>query len=56
MLLHKGEKPYSCEECESEFSVHITLNAHIQRHKEEKPFYCEVCGSAFLQSSNLKTH
>uniref|UniRef100_A0A3Q3E9B0 C2H2-type domain-containing protein n=1 Tax=Labrus bergylta TaxID=56723 RepID=A0A3Q3E9B0_9LABR len=53
MAQHRGEKPYSCHECDRRFSQKTHLTKHMLRHGE-KPFSCSVCDQRFSQVKLLK--
>lgn len=70
MVLHSGETPFSCNECDlsfpSEFYLnkHIATNfkslcgvkAHMSLHSGEMPYECNDCGKHFRLKVTLKEH
>ena len=57
ILMHRGEKPYECKQCDAAFRTPFDLKDHVKRrHSEVKPFSCEKCGKGFICADNLKHH
>lgn len=48
MLLHTGEKPYRCSQCDASFRRALLLRHHHQKeHGAKNPFVCNVCNEQF---------
>ncbi|XP_010866499.1 zinc finger protein 184-like [Esox lucius] len=55
-LIHTGEKPYCCSQCDRTFSLRTNLTKHQRIHSGEKPYGCKLCGKHFRVNGKLKVH
>lgn len=56
LLVHSGEKAYSCDLCGRRFAQKGALGVHMRTHSKEKPYMCDECGARFSMSGNLTRH
>ena len=58
MLVHTGEKPYTCQNCGGRYRSINNLKSHIRAIHAglEKNLVCSVCGKLFKQRVNLTAH
>ena len=55
-LIHTGEKPHNCNQCNYSTYQVSHLKKHIMKHTGEKPHKCNQCDYTTIQSSTLKRH
>ena len=55
--VHKGIKPFACENCGDKFSRKSVREKHIlYKHTNDKKAKCVKCGKGFIDNSKLKDH
>ena len=55
-VIHTGEKPHKCTQCNFSANNASILRDHIIKHPGEKPHKCNQCDYASINSSDLKKH
>ncbi|XP_029443634.1 gastrula zinc finger protein XlCGF28.1-like isoform X2 [Rhinatrema bivittatum] len=51
-----GEKPFTCPDCEKNFTGMSSIMGHQRTNRRHKPTTCPDCGKSFTCVSYLKTH
>ena len=55
--IHKGEKPFQCELCNTEFEEKRGFDEHVLNvHDGKIPFKCDICGGTFNRKKGLNHH
>ena len=55
-MVHKGDKPHTCEKCKKTFIEIKYLKTHMVVHTDERPFKCAQCPKMFKFHNGLKRH
>lgn len=53
---HSNDKPFSCSDCDKEFTSENELKNHENEQSDGKPFACKECDAKFCDSKALKDH
>ena len=53
MLIHNGQKPHNCTQCDYASSRAHDLRDHIKTHSWQKPKLCKRCEYSTIPSSSL---
>ena len=56
LLVHSGENPFNCTQCEFSCKQATNLKTHMRTHSGEKPFKCDQCNYSTTQAGTLKIH
>ena len=50
MMIHSGEKPYQCSQCDKDFNETSALIKHMRNHTGEKPYQNSQCDKALSRT------
>ena len=63
-IVHEGEKPYKCTQCEAKYSSKNSLELHISYFHEGKkplslirqPVKCDICNKQYSNKKTMRSH
>ena len=56
-MVHTGEQPFKCPDCEKSFELSYNLKRHRKVvHADERLFKCLNCVKSFARSETLDSH
>lgn len=56
LVIHTGQKPYKCNECQKRFAHNSDALKHQKIHSGVRPFACQLCSSTFVRRAHLTRH
>lgn len=57
MMVHSGEKNFTCSFCGKAFRYNTALLLHTRyQHTNERPYKCDNCEKSFVDLTSLKVH
>ncbi|GMR31339.1 hypothetical protein PMAYCL1PPCAC_01534, partial [Pristionchus mayeri] len=56
LLIHSGEKPFTCEHCEMRFRFKSHRYIHLREFHKIKLYSCLTCGEQFHRKAQLSKH
>ena len=56
MMIHTGNKPYTCTVCDKRFTGKGNMTQHMIIHTGDKPYVCTLYEKAFARKGDLQQH